>query len=213
MDIFWVRVIIGVIIFLLIFGESIQRATRGINPTGWHMPTLPQANWRFILASLAGIAVLWIRIEGWILHSFLKYDSVITILLVALVFWVVYNSMYSWIGWLIGAMLVLEIIGGIRSCGSSKPNSVGKPIATTTKYQPGDVIYDGMTPCHPVIPCEFSLTPTGPVKEVWETTSGIVTQRIGETAPSAPNNRKRDRPVVITSLTAGTEYHVIIIAR
>lgn len=169
MDIFWVRVIIGVIIFLLIFGESIQRATRGINPTGWHMPTLPQANWRFILASLGGIAVLALFFATESTLAFFEvmlYSKIFWALLIAIiVFRSILTDNWGWfngtVRWVIAILLAIWIFGGIRSCGSSKPGTGGNSGTTTPFYKTGEVIFEGKigsTPKCLIIPCKFALT-------------------------------------------------------
>lgn len=162
MDIFWVKVISGVIIFLLIFGESIQRATRGINPTGWHMPTLPQVSWRLLLASLGGIAVLALFFATESTLAFFEvmlYSKIFWALLIAIiVFRSILTDNWGWfngtVRWIIAILLAIWIFGGIRSCGSSKPGTGGN--SGTTRGIVSDPLSSG----------SGTLTP-GEVQRIW----------------------------------------------
>lgn len=141
------------------------------------------------------------------------------ILLAFLVFWGIWTGNWTWLwrilGIAIAVWIAIWIFGVIVHWNDPKPGADGKTSTTTTTrtYDPGKVIFDGMTPCHPVIPRGYDLTPTGPVKMVFQTPSGPAIRRIREEAEAPPADRLEDRPVVITSLTAGMEYHIIIIAR
>jgi hypothetical protein len=121
------------------------------------------------------------------------------------------KKLFIGLAWIMPIILLVVLISGVRSCKSSKKadtdNQTQNTTVNTTAKEPL-IIFDGYTPCDPIIDCKFSLETYG--KPVYEkfTGSSKVFYFDGVNDPGVPSDAKGG-PVHITS-ASNEQVRVVI---